>query len=402
MSEQGGRPRARGPLPGRLLFTLAAVTALGSAAVHMLVPALPGLSRDLSVSAQAAQYTISLYLLGMAVGQLLAGPFADSAGRRPLLLAGLVLYVAGAVLGASAETLVGLTMARIVQALGAGAGLVGSRVVVGDVSGSDGAGRGQARLMGVVLLSTAVAPALGGFVYDAAGWRAILVIQAALGFAAVAAIWRLLPETLVRKVPTSGTMASPYLRLVRNPRFLRTALGIALCSCALYVLLAVAPFILIDQWGERPQSVGLYFSATAVTAITGTLLVGWLERRTDAFRVGLRLCLAGAFLSLGTSVAGLEHWAALMIPAMIITFGVGVAAPAGIAMVLRCEEGIAGTAVSAAGALQMLAGGMAPVLLGWLFAPSFLVLASIMTALVVAASLCAPPAVGVNRLGDEA
>src|SRR5690606_3074004 len=97
--------------------------------------ALPTLSADLAVAPQAAQYTISLYLLALAVGQLLGGPIADRAGRRLVLVAGLGLYLAGAALGAWADTLVALCAARIVQALGAGAALVGARVIVGDFYG---------------------------------------------------------------------------------------------------------------------------------------------------------------------------------------------------------------------------------------------------------------------------
>lgn len=362
-----------------ILAALAAATALSSAAIHMLAPALPMLSGDLQVTPQGAQYTILFYLVGLAGGQLLAGALSDSVGRRPVTMGGLLLYTTAAIVAARTDSLLALTLARLVQATGGGAALVGARVIIGDLSDRSSAGRDQARLMGIVLVSTALSPMIGGYVSALFGWRAVLDIQGLLALAAFAALWRSLPETLSGQVSVGRVVGPQYTRILANRDFQGTAFAIALGSSALYMFLAISPFILIDQWGESTDDVGLYLSMMAGSAIAGTLMVAPLERRSDPFRLGLAISLAGA-LSAGTAAfCGAEHWLALAGPGMVITFGVGISGPSGAARLLHCEKGLAGTAISLSGALQMSVGALTAALLGMWFAPNFLVLAVAMT-----------------------
>ena len=369
---------------------LAGVSALGSAAVHMLVPGLPALADDLAVSPRVAQYAISFYLFGLAAGQLTAGPLADRAGRRPILIAGVALHVAGAALAALAPTILLLCAGRVVQALGAGAAVVAARVIAGDIYGRSEAGRGQARLMGIVLLSPAVAPVIGGFISGAAGWRAVLVVQAALALVGLLVAWRFLPETRGEGRPATVPLARAYARLAANRRFWRTALAIALCSSSLYIFLAAAPFILIDLWGFTAQQAGLSLLTTAVTAIAGTFLVAPLESRVDTFRTGVAITLSGALLALAFGLAAFDGWAALMVPAMIATLGVGIAAPSGMGRIVHSEEGLAGTAASVSGALQMLAGGLGASAFGAAASPSILAIGIAMTIVAGLAFVAAP------------
>lgn len=375
--------------PFHVFAGLAAATALSSAAIHMLAPALPLLSGELNVSPQGAQYAILIYLVGLAGGQLLAGPLADSIGRRPIIVGGLLLYVAAAIAGARTDSMTALCLARLVQAIGGGAALVGARVIVGDLSGKAGAGRGQARLMGVVLVSTALAPTIGGYVSTLFNWRAVLDVQGALALGAFVALWRNLPETLTAQTRNVSAFSDQYKRILANRNFQGTATAIALGSSALYMFLAISPFILVGQWGETIGDVGLYLSMMAVSAILGTFAVGPLERRSDPFRLGLAISFAGALSAVAASLTGTEHWLALVGPGMVITLGVGISGPAGAARLLHCEKGLAGTAVSLGGALQMSIGALAAALLGLWSAPGFLVLALAMTAVTGMAWLAA-------------
>lgn len=366
--------------PFHVLAALAAATALSSAAIHMLAPALPMLSGDLQVTPQGAQYAILIYLVGLAGGQLLAGPLSDRAGRRPVTVGGLLLYTAAAIAAARTDSLLALSLARLVQAIGGGAALVGARVIIGDLSDRNSAGRDQARLMGVVLISTAMAPTIGGYVSALFGWRSVLDIQGLLALAAFAVLWRSLPETLSGQRPADRRFGPQYRRILANRDFLGTAAAIALGSSALYMFLAISPFILVDQWGESTGDVGLYLSMMAGSAIAGTLAVAPLERRSDPFRLGLGISLAGALSAGIGALCGAEHWLALAGPGMVITLGVGISGPSGAARLLHCEKGLAGTAISLSGALQMGVGALTAALLGMWFAPNFLVLALAMTA----------------------
>lgn len=372
------------------MLALAGVSALGSAAVHMLVPALPTLARDFAITPRAAQYAISVFLFGLAAGQLVGGPWADRIGRRPMLLCGLALYLVGATLAAGAEGMTTMCLARAIQGIGAGVALVSARVIVADSYSKREAGRGQARLMSVVLASTALSPAIGGLISGTLGWRAVPVVQAAISIVPLALLWKSLPETLAPSARAATKVTARYGRLLRNAAFVRTAVAVALASSAMYMFLAVAPFLLVDQWGSSPARAGLYFLMTAVTAIIGTRFVGWLEHRVDTFRLGLAVCFAGTVLTLAAALLAPPHWAALTVPMMIVTFGVGIAGPSGTARVLHSEEGLAGTATSLAGALQMAAGGAAASLLGALASPSFTVLAAAMICAVGLAWRMAP------------
>jgi DHA1 family bicyclomycin/chloramphenicol resistance-like MFS transporter len=377
---------------------LAAISALGSLAIHMIVPALPQIAGELSVDAQTAQHVVSFYLFGLAGGQLLAGPFADRLGRRPVLLAGLTLYTASALLGAFAATTETLLTARVLQALGASAGLVTSRAMVGDLFDRSETGRRQATLMSVVLVSPAVAPALGGLIVGAAGWRAIFFLLAAAGLVGLVLLSRYLPESLQR---TEGGLRSnliaDYRRLLRNTAFVRTAAAIASTSAALYMFLSAAPFLLIAEWHLSPQQAGFCFLVVAGASIVGTRLVGWFERRGNAFRQGLAIIASGAALMLLIALAGWFGPLALIGPMTIVGLGTGVAAPSGFAFVVLAEEGLAGTASSLAGALQMLGSGVAASILGLIGAPSFLLLAIGVAAISLGALLTAPGRAGTPR-----
>ena len=389
----GGVPdptAARPRRPRGLVLTLALVLALGSAAIHMIVPSLPALARDLAVAPRVAQQAVSIYLFGLAAGQLLAGPLVDRIGRRPVLIAGVLLYGAGAALASAAHSILWLGCGRAVQAIGGGASIVGARVIVGDLFGPTEAGRGQAQLMAVVLLSPAVAPLVGGLVSDEFGWRAVLALQALFAIAALTVVWLRIPETLPFLDTRRRQLSGNYLRLLSNGFFLRTAVAIATCSSALYMFLTVAPFLLIDQWGGTPRQAGVYFLLTGLTAMLGAFSVGRIERRHDAFRVGLNVSLGGAALAMGLAINTSGVGPALIFPAMIVTFGVGVSGPAGIARVLHAEKGLAGTAASVSGALQMVTGGMTATALGLVVAPSFMALAAAMTLTLGVARVAAP------------
>jgi MFS transporter, DHA1 family, multidrug resistance protein len=372
------RPGTSGPVSnaGRTIAVLAAIAALGSMAIHMIAPALPLLAEDLGASPRAAQSVISFYLFGLGFGQLLAGPMADRFGRRPILLIGLALYTAGGLLGALAADAEALVAARVIQGCGASAGLVTSRAIVGDLFGAEEAGKRQATLMGVVLISPAIAPVIGGLIADFTGWRVILALLAAVGLAAFLVSFRFLPESL-RPTGSSGNregVSRKYLRVLRNRSFLRVAAAIAGMSSALYMFLGGAPFLLSGA-GLSTGEAGLCFMLVAGSSIAGTTMVGRLERRTNAMRVGLALSAAGSLLMLALALASPLWLPVLISPILLVGLGAGIAVPAGMAAAIHSEEGLSGTAASLAGSLQMVGGGASFALLGLFGPPSPVVLA---------------------------
>ncbi|MGA2045840.1 MAG: MFS transporter, partial [Roseiarcus sp.] len=219
-------PLARAPRPGAPLWLLALFTFSGTLGIHVFVPALPDAARDLGAGGGAMQMTVSLYILGLAVGQLVYGPLSDRFGRRPILMTGLALYtLAGAAAGLawSADALI---VARLFQALGGCAGLVLARAIVRDTALAGDAARRLALMNLMVTLGPGVAPILGGALALAAGWRSIFVLLGALGVANFLLAWRLLPET---GPPAAGVglaaLARDYRGLLRSPAFLGYSIG---------------------------------------------------------------------------------------------------------------------------------------------------------------------------------
>lgn len=356
--------------PGRhraTIVSLAAIAAMGSMAIHMLVPALPLIAADFSIGEAKAQQVVSAYLAGLAIGQLVAGPLIDRAGRRPVMLTGLALFILGSVMAAIAPEPRFLLLARLMQAAGGACGVVTARVMVGDLFGPARAAGVQATLMTIVLISPAIAPVIGGTVADLAGWRAVFCMLALAGLLALLAALRRLPETAPpsQRDERSGLIAS-YSKLARNRQFVLTVLTLGAASSGLYMFLGAAPFLLIHRFGLSSGEAGLALLWVAGASIVGTRLVVPVERRFSALIAGTASSALGATTALVLALLGIEGVVPLIAPVMLLGLGAGLAGPVAFNSVAFAEVRLAATATSLAGALQMLASGTAMSLLGLL------------------------------------
>lgn len=241
------------------LWLLALFTLSGPIAMHMLVPALPHAARDLGASVGAMQLTISLYILGMAVGQLGYGPVSDRFGRRPVLVAGLILYSVASIAAFFAPTIHALIAARLFQAFGGGAGLALSRAIVRDTAKPPDIARRLALMNLMVTLGPGMAPVIGGALSTSFGWRTIFLALGALGVINLLLLWRLLPETRAITGPVSAaTIAKDYRQLLQSPSFIGYAIGGGCATTSMYAFIGAAPFILVDELHRPPFEVGIY------------------------------------------------------------------------------------------------------------------------------------------------
>lgn len=379
------------------ILLLAAIASLGSLATQLLVPALPAISRDLASGPSDTQLVVSLFLIGLGLGQLLTGPLSDRYGRRPVLLAGLAIYCCGSALAAMAPSLPVLLAARVVQATGGAAGIVGARVLVRDLFPAEEASARQATLMAVVLISPAVAPVIGGMLTDWAGWRALFVMLAGGGMACSLLVLATLPRPVEAAPPSRWTLARSLVQLVRNRRYVALCVSVAAGSSALYIYLSSAPFLLSRDFGLSARDVGLCLMAVATTSIGGTFLVAPLDRRGWALVAGSTLTAVGGLALLLTALAGVTSLAGFLVPTMILGLGAGISGPAGFARITGAQPGLAGTATSIAGAFQMLVSALS----SWLFshfAPFDEVKLGI--ALTLAGLAAATAAIATHRAGE--
>ena len=337
------------------MVLLGAVAALGSLSVHLFVPAMPGVAASLHASRPAVQLALTLYLIGLASGQLASGALADRIGRRRVLVGGGAVFVAGSILCCVAGSIAAFLLGRVLQALGASGGLVAGRAIAGDDADGRGA-RDMALLTAIVLLSPMLAPVLGSVIAQTAGWRAIFAILTITGLSCTLVAARRLADPFAPVAARAG-FVTDWARLVRDRQFLRPlAVGSAL-SGGLYVFLASSPFLLVDIYGVPPARLGVMFGLVALGAGGGALTASRLAGRrsaTELMRAGTAVSALAAVLLVAGTLAGLHRVEAFLLPMALFAWGGGIVAPNAMIGVVGGASGRIGTAVSLYGTLQML------------------------------------------------
>ncbi len=356
------------PQPPPPLWLLALVTLSGTLAMHIFVPALPDAGRDLGAGTGAMQMTISLYILGLAVGQLAYGPLSDALGRRPVLMAGLGLYTLASLAAALAPGVEALIAARLLQSLGGCAGLVLGRAMVRDTAGPEDAVRRLALLTLMMLVGPGLAPVLGGVLASTLGWRSIFLLLAGLGAAAIALSWRLLPETGRRAGGVDlGALGRDYRALAGSPTFIGLAIGGGCATTSFYAFVAAAPFILTDELHRPAHEVGLCLGLIILGMAAGNLLTGRLAPRLgiDRMLVGANALSGLAALGfLGLVLAGRLSLVPMLGLMLVFTLGIGMASPAALTRAVGVNPRVVGSASGLYGFAQMGVGAVCTALAG--------------------------------------
>jgi MFS transporter, DHA1 family, multidrug resistance protein len=294
----------------RQIVVLAALSAFGPLSLDMYLPGLPTLTRELHATASAGQLTITACMLGLGVGQLIAGPLSDARGRRGTLLTGIVAYAVASVACAAAPTVELLVAARLVQGMAGGFGIVVARAIVRDLSGGVTAARMFALLMGITGVVPVLAPLIGGQVLLITSWRGVFVVLAALAAPLLVATATILPETLpVEDRHTGGlrTIVGTFGRLLRDRTFSPYGLAFALSFAAMFAYIAGSSFVLEDIYHLSPQLFSLVFAVNSGALIALSLVGGRLVGRVGA-AVLLRRGLFGTFAaSLCTLLVVVTH-----------------------------------------------------------------------------------------------
>jgi DHA1 family bicyclomycin/chloramphenicol resistance-like MFS transporter len=336
---------------------LVAMAACGTLGMHVIVPALPATARALGMSISTAQLTITLYLVGLAAGQLLYGPVSDRYGRRPVLLVGLTLFTAASIATVLAPTGGILIGARILQSIGGCAGLVLGRAAVRDSATPDKAA-GQLALLGLVLaLIPAIAPAIGGYVTAYVSWRGAYALLAVFGGLTLLACAVLLPETLApQTVSHRGSMAASYARLLRSAGFLGYSLGGACSTTAFYGFMSASPFIFERHLHQPTQSIGIFYVFLMGGVALGSVMANRIARLVSlmtALRIANALGIAGGALFALADATDTLTVATVVAPVTLFMVGVGLASPFALAGAVSVNPGAIGAASGLYGFIQM-------------------------------------------------
>lgn len=349
------------------LWLLALLTFSGTLAMHIFVPALPIAAADLGVSVSAMQMTISLYILGLAFGQLIYGPLSDRFGRRPVLMAGLALYTLAGLAAGLAPGVQGLIAARLFQALGGCAGLVLARAIVRDTAAQGEAARRMALMNLMVTVGPGLAPLIGTLLAEHFGWRSIFVALCALGLGCAALTWKMLPETGVTAHIAVPVLVRNYGQLLKSAKFLGLAIGGGCATTSMYAFIASAPFIIVHQLGRPTYEVGLYLALLMAGASAGSMLASRLIPRFSLQRLlilfnGIGVAACFIFL-IGVSLGHLS--VALTVGAMLVfTTSAAIASPAALTQAISVNPLVIGSASGLYGFTQMVVGAICTSLAG--------------------------------------
>ncbi|WP_234441209.1 multidrug effflux MFS transporter [Streptomyces scabiei] len=363
-------PRTR-PRALSLVLILGSLTALGPLTIDLYLPALPQVSEDLHVSQAVTQLTLTAFMIGIALGQLVIGPLSDTLGRRPPLLIGLTVYITAGALCALAPNPTLLISMRLVQGLAGAAGIVIARAVVRDLYDGLAAARLLSSLMLVSGTAPVLAPVLGAQLLRLTSWRGVFVTLTLLGLAILAATAALLTETLPAAHRHRGGLPDTLrtLRgLISDGRFSGYLLTGSLAFAALFAYIAGSSFTLQQVYGASPQTYSLLFALNSIGLVaTGQLSSKLLLGRFSSHRV-----LATGLTALGTAGTALvvlvttTHaslpWIATAL--FLTACPVGMVLPTTTALCLQRAPHAAGSASALLGTTQFLMGALAPALTG--------------------------------------
>jgi len=339
---------------------LALLTAFGPVATDMYVPSMPDIGRLLVANTSAVQLTLSAYLVGFAVGQIIYGPISDHYGRKPVLLTALVLFCVASLACAAAPNIEALIAARAVQALGGSGAIVLARAIVRDLYTGERAGRELSRMGAIMSFAPVLAPLIGGIVQAWFGWRANFIIIVAVGMATIVITWRSLPETLSHRpvAPIAIIGAIRSSATIAGNRVFWANLGIvALSYAGLFAWISGSPFVLQNLYGLSAFEFSVAFATACIGSLVSAALAASLVMRIGMDRViGIGTCAlaAGGLAMIASLACGLPPVISFVLAMALYNAGLMFAMPQAIACAMMPFPDRAGAASSLIGFVQQV------------------------------------------------
>jgi DHA1 family bicyclomycin/chloramphenicol resistance-like MFS transporter len=352
-------------LPAALLL----LTAFGPISMDLYLPALPALAIELGATTSVAQLTVTACLVGLATGQLVAGPLSDRFGRRGILLAGIVAYLLTSTLCALSPTIELLVAARLVQGLAGGVGIVAAQAVGRDIYDGGALIRFYGRLTVLGGFAAIVGPLLGGLLTAVTDWRGLFLFLAALGVGILAVTLLAVPETLPRERRVSGGLGrtvDDFRTLLADRAVLGAVLSQGFLYGALFAYLAGATFVLQEFYGLSPLGYALAFGLNSAGFMTFGYLAGRAAERWSiggTLTVGILVAGVGSLGLLAAGILPMPVWV-VIVSLFLLAAGVAISSPPATTLALRDHPKIAGTASSLLGTVRFGFGAVTAPLVG--------------------------------------
>ena len=347
------------------IVILSALMAFTSLSTDIYLPAMPLMAQELQGN---AELTISGFLIGFCLAQLVWGPISDRLGRRLPLLIGMLLFVAGSAGCALATNMPQLVFWRVFQALGACTGPMLARAMIRDLFSRTEAARMFSTLVLVMAIAPIAGPLLGGQLILFTSWHSIFWLLAAIGILMLLAV-RWLPETLPPEKRVSASLTTAfrnYAALLSQPRFMRFTLCVALYYVAAYAFITGSPEVYIRWFGVNPQHYGWLFALNIVGLMAISLINRRLVQRHALEKLLLCATLVATLAALGLAAgAGLQVGGLLLVVLTVLVFFAmnGIIAATATAAALDAAPQMAGSASALIGSLQYGSGIISSLLL---------------------------------------
>jgi MFS transporter, DHA1 family, multidrug resistance protein len=349
-----------GRTPWRLLGLLMTMTAIGSMSLNILVPAVPRLADLFSADVEIIQLTISLYIVGLALAQLMCGPLSDRFGRRPVILAGFALATCaslGAIVATSANMLI---LMRLLQAIGGATGVAIGRAIIRDLFGRDRSAQMLSLVASAMAVAPMVAPLVGGVLDRWFGWQAIFLFAAGASLLVFGWTATTLPETRPDRTESQGGFITDLRSLACNGRYIGYVLVAALGCGAFFVFVGGGTHVVITMMHRSPTEYGAWFLAVSGGYILGNVITSRLSLRYGVDRM-LWLGIVGELVGAAIGIALMFDIETLGLIAVVaaptlISMGNGRLLPNAIAGAVSVRPLAAGAASGLLGCTQMLFG----------------------------------------------
>jgi DHA1 family bicyclomycin/chloramphenicol resistance-like MFS transporter len=364
-----GNPRSLPP-ERTLVVLIGLYLMLQPLATDFYLASLPGLTRTFATTAATAQFTLSVFVLAFGLMQLVAGPLADRYGRRPVLLAGLALYVLACLACALAPTIGILIAGRFVQAVGCCAVVVVARAIIRDAFDPEHGARVLAQASTIIALGPLLGPILGSVLEVNFGHRAAFVVIGTIAAVLLVATLSRLPETNRHPDPRATrpqALAAGYAAVARSPAFRANTLAGAASYGGVFAFLSGSPFVLTQVLNVPTAWFGVCFALAVSGYLLGTILCRRLLARRSVIgtmRVGAALALIAAIAMVALAAAGMHHWAALVLPQFIYFMAHGINFPCAQVGSVAPFERRAGAAAGLFGFLLMIAASLIGIWIG--------------------------------------
>lgn len=352
------------------IIILGSLTAIGALSIDMFLPGLPDIRHDFQTTTSNAQLTLSMFMIGLAFGNLFAGPISDSTGRRKPLIIAMIIFTLASLGIVFVHNIWLMVALRFLQGVTGGAAAVISRAIASDMYSGNELTKFMALLMLVNGIAPVVAPTIGGIILNYSVWRMVFVILTIFGFVMVIGSLLKVPEslTVTNRESSSGlkTMFKNFKILLKTPRFVLPMLIQGMTFVLLFTYISASPFIIQKIYGMTAIQFSWMFAGIGITLIISSQLTGYLVDFIDSQKLMRGMTMIQIIGVILVTIVLLNHWNfwILAIGFIILIAPVTGVATLGFTIAMDESSSSRGSSSSLLGLVQFLFGGVASPLVG--------------------------------------